>query len=115
MNPELIPINDVLYTVQVYDEMYHLQDPLYRERRMVSINNGNMAKHRSYLTKILPRHTDIDDIQVWMIHCLASLYRRLDESHIGNGPKTRIKAEAFPDHIDSELQTYRENLLKLLT
>lgn len=112
---ELIPVKRVFQSVLIYDEMVNLQDPLYREARMESIQHESMATHRSYIGKILPRHTNQDDLQVWMIHCLASLWNRVADRGFSHTATAMIHKGSFPDCLDAELQLYRETLLKLLT
>jgi hypothetical protein len=111
---ELLPIERVLYSVQIHDEMELLKDPLYRDLRWADIHTVSMASHRYYLQLTLARHRVIDDLQNWLICLASSLCIRLQNSNIHPDNHTRLLAPIWPGNHPEELTSYRRTTLQFM-
>lgn len=113
--PELIPMMNVLYSIKVNDEYENIRCPLYRKEREESLIGESMARHRSYIRRMLVLHTDIDEVQEWLLQLVSFLYRRLDNASSSLSNNKLIRIQTLPECSDDELRLHRETVVKLLS
>lgn len=83
-------------------ELALLQDPLYRERRTVYLNTLSLAQRHAWIFHLYWLKHENDDVMVWILHTIATLYNEMDERYI-------YTREAIHEQLIDNLTTQSNN------
>lgn len=59
-------------------EIALLQDPLYRETRLVALNSQLMAQKHAYIFYLYRAYNKNDDLMMWILQVIADFYNEMD-------------------------------------